>query len=342
MIKRCHKCQKIYDTEEYFCKNCGSILYDEKTEETQESAQNTEDAISQQKAENQQQNKVNPLSDDSDVSKESGLLMKQLETLRKYVLSGSFRVCAILVIAAVACSSVFEAFTQFATFTVQGETLTPYIASQIAFIIALRAFYTLLPAISMYKISMESENYKPGNDGAFVWRAGKALTYIMAYFIIQTVIACGTIGFVLNASVISVLSGERLMSVLLLGGTIVASIMILPYYIGGLVTFGSAKGCLKKAMPITLKGAKLFGVFSLIISIISSLVLAFSAVVFAVVNLSDMTLPGTSLIAGLFSKMSKTYLVYIFIMIIRSAADIVISVGFLRFIKKLKKVNYEK
>ena len=333
MLKRCHKCQKLYDTEDYFCPKCGIVLYDEQTEKKDETEPAKKQDSSAKKAEPAMQ------TENEQISKESDILVKQIALLCKYVTGGAFRVCTVLVIAAVACASIFEAFMQFATFTVHGETLTPYIASTIAFSIALNAFYTLLPAISMYKISMEAENYVAGSEGAFIWKANKSLTYITAYFIIQTIITGGAIGFVFNASMISALSEETGIATVLFLGAALAAVASMPYFISGLVTFSSAKGSLKKALPITAKGATVFSVCFMVLNILSAALLFISAVIFAAVHLTDITIPGTAPIIGLFSKMSKTYLIYIFIMLIRSVADIVISAGFLGFIKKLKRIK---
>ena len=335
MLKRCHKCQKLYNTEEYFCGDCGTVLYDEKTDEKSDTEVLENNA--QQKNSDKQSG---PKTDN--ISQESNILIKQISLLRKYVTGGTFRACTFMVIAAVVMASIFEAFMQFATYTMQGEALTPYIASNIAFTLALSAFYSLLPAISMNKISMDAENYVSGGEGAFIWKAAKSLTYITVYFILQTIITGGVIGFVFNASTISMLSGEIGISVLLFLSGIFAAAFTLPYFISGLITFLTAKGSLKKAVPFTGRGAKCFGLCFMVISILSTAILVLMAVVFAVVKVSDISFDGGAPIMSLFSKMSGTYIIYIFIMLIRSVADIVIATGFLQFIKKLRGIKNEK
>lgn len=334
MLKRCHKCQKLYNTDEYFCSDCGTVLYDEKSD-TAGSEDNIKNAQKEQPNEQFEQKKDN-------ISQESKLLIEQLSLLRKYVIGGTFRACTFMVIAAVVMASVFEAFMQFATYTMQGEDLTPYIASNIAFTLALSAFYSLLPAISMNKISMDAENYVSGGEGAFIWKAAKSLTYITVYFMLQTVITGAAIGFVFNASMISVLSGEIGISVLLFVSGIFAAAFTLPYFISGLVTFMSAKGSFKRAVPLTGRGAKCFGVCFMVIGILSTVILALAAIVLAVVKVADVSFTGGAPIMSLFSKMSGTYIIYIFIMLIRSVADIVIAAGFLQFIKKLRGIKNEK
>ncbi len=336
MLKRCHKCQKVYDTQEYFCDDCGTVLYDEKEPEKNKQ---TEVPKSDVKVEKPNEDVSQKTQETARISKESDQLINQMTLLRKYVTGGTFRVCTVMIIAAVAIASVFEAFMQFATYTMNGEKLTLYIASHIAFTLALSAFYALLPAISMNKLSGEAENYVVGNDGAFVWKANKALTYITAYFLLQTVITGCAVGFVFNASMISVISGEPGIAVMLSVVGVFAAAVTLPYFISGLVTFLVAKGNLKKAVPITGSGAKLFGICFMAVSILSTVILTFAAMIMAVVKVADASFLGTAPIMNLFSKMSGTYLIYIFIMLVRSVSDIVIASGFLSFINKLKKVK---
>ena len=134
LLKRCHKCQIVYDTEEYFCHYCGSILYDENTDEKKEYTASKNSAQTDKTEESVKRDET----ETENISRESNLLVKQISLLCKYVTGGTFRTCMFMVIAAVSISSIFEAFMQFATFTMQGETLTPYIASNIAFSLAIR------------------------------------------------------------------------------------------------------------------------------------------------------------------------------------------------------------